>query len=121
MREILRSPLLGICAALVFANNVGGVGAQPNAIDGREIFLNARNGNCAACHALPGEAKPQDKLRMGPDLAGIKERFPDRTILRAAIWDLSETVPNTVMPPYGKHRILTEVEIDAVVRYLEAR
>ena len=54
-----------------------------------------------------------------PDLFAITERIPDRTKLRARIWDMSEANPNTVMPPYGKHRILIEAEIDAVVHYLE--
>ena len=121
MRFILRSRFAGIVAALVFPITVGSVAAQPSAIDGRDIFLNARKGNSAACHAPPGEPSPQDKSRMGPALTGIKERFPELTKLRAVIWDLSETVPNTVMPPYGKHRILNEAEIDAVVRYLETR
>ena len=106
---------------LAFANIAVGNTAGPSAIDGREIFLNPQKGNCAACHAVPGEPSPHDKSRMGPALAGIKERFPERTKLRAAIRDLSETVPNTIMPPYGKHRILSDAEIDALVRYLESR
>jgi cytochrome c5 len=28
-------------------------------------------------------------------------------------------VPNTIMPPYGKNRILSDDEIDALVIYLE--
>ena len=120
MPVILRAVFFRVCAALAFATIVCGVTAQPNAIDGRAIFLDARKGNCAACHPLPAEVSPRDKSRVGPTLTGIKDRYTDRAKLRAAVWDLSETVPNTVMPPYGKHRILTEAEIDAVVRYLEA-
>jgi sulfur-oxidizing protein SoxX len=39
--------------------------------------------------------------------------------LRNVVWDSSKTLPNTIMPPYGKHRILTDVEIDAILTYLE--
>ena len=95
------------------------VSAQTAAVDGRQLFLDVRKGNCAACHQVPGDSSIAGKSRIGPELAGIKQRYSDRALLRAAIWDLSEKIPGTIMPPYGKHRILTETEIDAVVRYLE--
>ncbi len=96
-------------------------GLQSAAIDGREIFMNPRKGNCAACHPVPGTPSRIDASRVGPDLSGVTARIPDRAILRAGIWDMSVANPNTVMPPYGKHRILSESEIDAVVEYLEKR
>lgn len=110
--------------ALVLATGVGAVPALPaqmGAIDGREIFMNPGKGNCNGCHPVPGTPSRIDTSRVGPDLFAITERIPDRTKLRARIWDMSEANPNTVMPPYGKHRILTEAEIDAVAHYLEKR
>jgi L-cysteine S-thiosulfotransferase len=89
-------------------------------MDGRELFLDIRKGNCVSCHQVPGDSAVTGKSRIGPELVGMKQRYSDRVLLRAAIWNLSEKVPGTVMPPYGKHRILTETEIDAVVRYLES-
>jgi L-cysteine S-thiosulfotransferase len=56
---------------------------------------------------------------MGPPLSEIRERYPDMAKLRAIIWDLGSTVPGTIMPPYGRHRILTDAEIDAVVGYIK--
>jgi sulfur-oxidizing protein SoxX len=48
----------------------------------------------------------------------MRERYPDRAALRRHIWDPTQRNPNTIMPPYGKHRILTEEEIDLVIDYL---
>ena len=111
--------LSGSGAALVLASFFCSVSAQTTKFDGRQLFLDPRKGNCAACHPISGDSST-GKGRIGPDLAGVKGRYPDRTQLRAAVWDLSATLPNTIMPPYGKHRVLTEIEIDAVVQYLES-
>ena len=119
MGHFRRRVLPGLGTALILANCFCSVYAQSMAIDGRQLFLDARKGGCAACHPVPGDTSATGKSRIGPDLAGIKARYPDRAQLREVIWDLSGRLPGTIMPPYGKHRILTEAEIDAVVRYLE--
>ncbi len=125
MRHLIRPPRSAanaryvIGTALIFAALASSARAQPAAIDGRELFLDPRKGNCHACHPIPNSKTIPGAARVGPDLAAIKDRYRDRDRLRAAIWDLSLTLPNTVMPPYGKHRILIEGEIDAIVRYLE--
>ena len=51
-------------------------------------------------------------------LVHMRERFPDRAMLRAQIWDSTVRNPQTVMPPFGKHKVLTEEEIDAIVDYI---
>ena len=108
---------IGWAVALIVTSFLGK--AHAATLDGRELFLDPRKGNCVACHQVPGVPSVKGKFRIGPELEGVKQRFPDRSQLRATIWDLSDSQPNTLMPPYGKHRILTETEIDAVVRYLE--
>jgi sulfur-oxidizing protein SoxX len=50
----------------------------------------------------------------------MKTRFPDRADLRAQIWDASVREPTTRMPPYGRHRILTEDEIDLLVDFIHS-
>ncbi len=108
--------------SLVLVGLAGITTAQPvptGAIDGREVFMNPGKGNCVACHPVPGTQTRVDRSRVGPDLSRIAARITERATLRAGIWDMSGTNPNTVMPPYGKHRILTDAEIDAVVLYLE--
>lgn len=107
---------------VVFAAGANATHAQPaqmGTLDGREIFRSPVKGNCIACHPVPGTQSRLDKSRVGPDLSAMSSRIPDRLKLRAVIWDMSEANPNTVMPPYGKHRILSETEIDAVVQFLE--
>jgi sulfur-oxidizing protein SoxX len=48
----------------------------------------------------------------------MTERFPDREALRRQLWDPAARNPNTVMPPFGKHRILTPEEIELIIDYL---
>ena len=86
---------------------------------GRAIFLDERKGNCAACHKAPNDAVIKTKSNIGMPLEAVKARYPDRAKLRDVIWDLSKSVPNTIMPPYGKNRILSDDEIDSLVIYLE--
>lgn len=92
---------------------------EANTVDkieaGRELAFTRSKGNCLACHAIEGGELAGN---YGPPLVVMKARFPDRAVLRAQIWDASERMPNTRMPPYGRHRILTEEEIDLVVDFL---
>jgi L-cysteine S-thiosulfotransferase len=93
-------------------------GAQANVEAGRQLTFDPRKGNCLDCHQFPSDARATTRATVGPALANIKPRFPDRAALTALIKDASIRNADTVMPPYGKHRILTDHEIDAVVAYL---
>lgn len=101
---------------------VASVSAQSAPTDGRALFIAERKGNCGACHKTPTDTSRKGVSNIGPPLESIKQKYPapaDRARLRDAIRDLGKIVPATIMPPYGKHRILTEAEIDAIVTYLE--
>lgn len=98
------------------------VSAQNAALDGRALFSNERKGNCVACHKTSADVSRKGVTNIGPPMESIKQKYPaptDRARLRDAIRDMSKTKPDTIMPPYGKHHILTETEIDALVAYLE--
>ena len=41
-----------------------------------------------------------------------------RVQLREQIWDATIANPNTIMPPFGKHRILTEKEVDLITEFV---
>ena len=82
---------------------------------GRALACERRKGNCLACHLIEGGELTGN---YGPPLLMMKARFPDREVLRAQIWDASIHTPSTRMPPYGRHRILTEDEIDLVVDFI---
>jgi len=48
----------------------------------------------------------------------MKLRFPDKAKLKAQIWDATSIKPSSIMPPFGKNRILSEEQVDQVVEYL---
>lgn len=84
---------------------------------GQEIAFDNRKGNCLACHAMPG-TKGEMAGSIAPPLIAMKLRFPDRAKLRAQVWDATVANPQTSMPPMGKHKILSEEEIDQVVDFI---
>lgn len=86
--------------------------------DGKEIAFDRNKGNCLACHEIEGGESPGN---IGPKLSNMKQRYPDRNLLRKRIWDETEFNPMTVMPPFGKHRILSENEIDQVVDFIYSK
>jgi len=83
--------------------------------EGKKIVENRKKGNCFACHDYPGAVLPGN---IGPKLINMKKRYPDKTQLRAKIWDATKSNPNTIMPPFGRHQILSEKEIDKVVEFI---
>lgn len=82
---------------------------------GKVIVFERGRGNCLACHVIKGGELAGN---YGPPLLLMKVRYPDRADLRSKIWDASVREPTTRMPPYGRHRILTEEEIDLVVDFI---
>jgi sulfur-oxidizing protein SoxX len=92
---------------------------QPERIAaGARLAQDVGKGNCLACHAMPSDAKAITSANIGPALVAIRARFPDREQLRRQVWDAGLINPDTVMPPFGKHQILTAEEIDLIVDYL---
>ncbi len=85
---------------------------------GRALAFDKAKGNCLACHAIPNDPKAESPGTIGPPLIMMKERFPDRAKLRAQVWDATMANPRTAMPPFGRHQILTEQEIDQIVDYV---
>jgi len=55
---------------------------------------------------------------VAPPLIAMKARFPERKVLREQIWDATIRNPESAMPPYGRHGVLTEEEIDQVVDFI---
>lgn len=85
---------------------------------GQQLAFDKNKGNCLSCHEIP-DPKATSPGNLGPSLAGVKERYPDRDKLRAQIWDATVANPNSAMPPMGRNKILTEQEIDLVVDYIK--
>jgi sulfur-oxidizing protein SoxX len=82
---------------------------------GKELAFNRKKGNCLACHMIAGGLLPGN---IGPPLIAMKARFPDVSVLRAQIWNASEKNPKSIMPPFGRHQILSEGEIDKIVAFI---
>ena len=82
---------------------------------GREAAVDRQRGNCLACHIMGDGEMPGN---VGPPLLMMQQRFPERGALRWQIWDATGRNPNSRMPPFGRHGILSEEEIDWIVDYL---
>ncbi len=82
---------------------------------GRAIAADRKLGNCYSCHHVEGVELAGN---IGPPLIHMKARFPNRADLGEQVFDPRIRNPNTVMPPYGAHGILTEQELNRVVDYL---
>lgn len=87
---------------------------------GADLFTRSDKGYCIACHQLPAGAGPVTRSDLGPRLEGARMRELGRARLRELIVDPTRFNPATIMPPFGRHRILDAAEIDRLVEYLHA-
>jgi sulfur-oxidizing protein SoxX len=83
--------------------------------------INRRKGNCLACHIIvtakwPSALPPGGTI--APPLVAMQQRYPDKSKLRAQIWNASDANPQSVMPPFGKHKIVSDKDIDNMVEFL---
>ena len=103
--------LLG-CLALAPATSAVAASAVA---EGKKLAFNKKKGNCLACHSIKGGKLAGD---IGPPLIAMKARFPDKAKMRAQIWDSTRNNPNTSMPPFGRHKILSESDINKFTEYI---
>lgn len=106
--------LLALAAAA--AMPLTAAGAQSNVAEGQRLAFDRAKGNCLSCHAIEGGDLPGT---IGPALRDIRRKYPDRNDLVAILTDETRRNPQTAMPPFGRNRILTEQEIDAIVDFLQ--
>ncbi|MDA0236948.1 MAG: sulfur oxidation c-type cytochrome SoxX [Proteobacteria bacterium] len=85
---------------------------------GRELTHNYDYGNCLACHSAPNDKLAVTLANIAPPLKDMKRRFPSREVLFKQIWDARDTYPDTIMPPFGAHEILSEAQIQTIIDYL---
>jgi len=103
-------------ALVIGAFASGTAHAQSAAAEGQKLAFDRSKGNCLTCHVIKGGNLPGS---LGPELIDIKSKYPNRADLVAIITDETLRNPLTVMPPFGRNRILTEKEIEAVVDFLQ--
>lgn len=82
---------------------------------GEQIAMDRGKGNCIACHMIVGGDSPG---AIGPALIAMQTRYPNKAALAKQIWDATIANPDAVMPPFGKHEVLTEEEFNDVVEYV---
>jgi sulfur-oxidizing protein SoxX len=112
----LNSLVLAVLVMLLPASNHSLAEADAAAIEeGRQVAADRQRGNCYSCHNAEGAELAGN---VAPPLMLMKQRFPDRAVLYEQIADPRIRNPNTVMPPYGAHAILTEHELNRVVDYV---
>lgn len=108
--------LLGVL--MVPATHAGSHGSSADMIaKGKQIAFHRQKGNCLTCHMMADGESPGN---VGPPLIAMKARFPDKQVLRDQIYDPQQKNPGSMMPPFGKHNILTEEELDAVVEFVHS-
>jgi len=108
--------------ALAAAWLIGAVAAASPALaqsafsEGQKLAFDRSKGNCLTCHQIKGGDLPGT---IGPELKNLKGKYPDRNDLIAILTDETKRNPQTMMPPFGRNRILTEQEINAIVDFLQ--
>ncbi len=109
-------PALALALLIGAAAFVSPASAQSAVAEGQRLAFDRGKGNCLTCHEIKGGDLPGT---IGPPLKDIKSKYPDRDELVAILTDETKRNPQTVMPPFGRNRILSEKEISAVVDFLQ--
>lgn len=102
---------LYILIVLTLLSNI----ALADVLEGKKIAFDRKKGNCLACHAMDDGDMAGN---IGPPLVVMKARFPDRAVLKKQIWDATVKNKISIMPPFGKHHILSDNEIEKLIDYL---
>ena len=84
------------------------------AAEGKKIATNRKKGNCFTCHDYKGAHLAGN---LGPPLNGVNKRKSRKEIYNQ-IWDATKANPNTTMPPFGKHEVLSKKEINALTEWV---
>lgn len=105
---------------VIFALAMAAVAISPahaqSVTEGQKLAFDRGKGNCLTCHVIKGGDLPGT---IGPELKDLGSKYPDRNELVAIVSDETKRNPQTMMPPFGRNRILTEQEISAIVDFLQ--
>ena len=119
----MRKPATFVAAASSVAMLLGAMAMTPNVAvadaalvaEGKKIAEDRKKGNCFTCHDYEGAHLAGN---IGPPFVAMKARFPDKAKLRAQIADPTKANPHSMMPPFGKYKILSDKEIDAITEWV---
>ena len=124
IKHIKRAGLTALASALLVGTSglysAGAMAVEKSDLEkGKEIAFSRKTGNCLACHAIDGGNSPGN---IAPPLSipnyTMKQRYPERQRLYNQIHDATQANPLSVMPPFGKHNILSKKEMELLVDYI---
>lgn len=113
MRKLISTGVAAIGLAIAMGSS--SIASADMVEEGKALAFTTKKGNCLACHRIEGGSQAGD---IAPPIILMKVRYPNKEELRAQIWDASVANPNSVMPPFGRHNILTEDEIDKITEFV---
>lgn len=106
-------------------------GKPGDAANGKKVFVNRKQGNCLACHAVSSLSDQPFHGDIGPSLDGVAERYTEGE-MRLRIVNPKVIYDGTIMPAFyridGMHRvmdkfkgkpILTAQQVEDVIAYLK--
>ena len=102
--------VMGITTNTAIADDKAGSSLE----EGKALAFDRKKGNCLACHLIQGGDMTGT---IGPPLIAMKSRFK-RDALIAQISEPRDKNPNTIMPPFGTHSIMSPEEIEKVADYI---
>lgn len=109
------SLLAGIVAGALVAVSAAQATTPDRVAAGKSLTMERSKGNCLACHRIEDGELPGT---IGPPLVAMKLRFPERAQLTQQICDATIRNPDSRMPPFCRHRILTQEQVELIVDYL---
>ena len=101
--------------SLAATSGIADSSPQGRIAEGKVLTMERGKGNCLACHMIEDGQLPGN---LGPPLLAMKVRFPDRTALFEQVCDATTRNPDSRMPPFCRHGILTDEEVELIVDYL---
>ena len=91
---------------------------EGDAIKGRQLaFDRTRGGSCVSCHIMGKDTPPQPG-NVGPDLSSVGATRTDDWLFNY-VYDPRTYNANSIMPPWGAHRIFNVAEIRDLVAFLK--
>jgi sulfur-oxidizing protein SoxA len=77
-----------------------------------------RGGSCVACHVM-GKTTPELPGNVGPDLSTVGSSGRPDQWLFDYVYDARSINPNSMMPPWGAHRLFSVQEILDIVTFMK--
>lgn len=97
-------------ALILFSNAASALSKKE--IQGKKLALQF----CQACHHYEGT---EQAGTVAPPLLKMKSRFPDRKKLYTIIYDPIKVLkPHTMMPPFGRNKLMDKTEINLLIDFL---